>query len=246
MQSPLSITPAPMSPMKPYSNLDTIKRDASLEANLELAWREPSAAERGELEGLLRKAADFLQVPYEPPIARGLVLAGDLTAHQRAEIDRVYVPRYSAALEKDEAAREGFAFVECGERMADLRKGADERGLRVMWSSTPFNAACGEFAGKPRIFWSRQSVAELFWRACAAFNAIGLTPQVEDGYRPPAVQEGLFRRRVKMVRDENPELGVADVLREVAAKTATSPLRAAHMAGAAIDFTLREVDGQPL
>jgi D-alanyl-D-alanine dipeptidase len=232
--------------MEGYSHVRAIGRDVKLEEKLNFAWRAPLLQEWDDLSSALSSAAQFLGTKPVKLNCPDLVLRFDLSETQRKLLDFTFVPRYSAALEKDEKPREHFLFQECGERMVDLRAGSVERGLRLMWSSTPFDAACGEFAGKPRIFWLRESVAEVFWKMVAAYNAIDLVPQVEDAYRPPAVQEGLFRRRVKLVREKNPTLSVEAVLLEVYAKTAPAPYRAAHMAGAAIDFTLRENDGKPL
>lgn len=230
----------------PYSRLRAIGRDPRVENEVRLEWRPPSAEEHDELLSLLAGAAESLGARAPHLNIPRLVLSSDLSKEQRLALEAYYVPRYAAALEQDEQAREAMNFDECGERMVDLRALAAKDAIRIMWSSAPFNAACGEFAGKPRIFWAREAVAECFMRLSRAYNFIGLTPHVEDAYRPPAVQEGLFRRRVKLVRKENPSLEAEQVLLEVYAKTARAPYRAAHMAGAAIDFTLREADGQPL
>ena len=229
-----------------YPELAAIGRDAALEVRIGLRGRAPSDQEWCALVEVLRRAAEFLAVSPVLPKRPDFVLADPLEKRQRAELDASYVPRYSAAFEQDELPRERMEIHECREKMVPLESGAKERGLKFQLSSRPFAASCGEWAGRGRIFWTRAAVAELFYRAIGAFNAVGLMPLIEDGFRPYDVQAGLFRRRVAAVREENPQLSEAEVLREARAKTACAPYRAAHMGGAAVDFTLRKLDGEPL
>lgn len=229
-----------------YQFIKAIGRDLPLEEALGLNLVEPQDAQWESLIGEIERAARFLEVKALQPIRPNHLLGESLTPSQREAIDRAYIARYAEALEKDEEPRERMNFEECGEKMTDLKAVLNRAGLSVTWSSRPFTAACGEYAGKPRIFWARGSVATLFARAVAAFNHIGLVPQVEDGFRPFAVQSGLYRARVQNIRQQSPFLSEAEVLREAAAKTAAAPYRAAHMGGAAIDFTLRDLEGRPL
>ncbi len=226
--------------------LDSIGRDHKLEAAIGIMGAAPTDAQWRELVDTLSRAAEALGVGPHLPARPEFVLAVGLYKEQREALDRAFIPRYSAAIEQDELPRDSMVVSECGERMVPLREGAAARGVLVAWSERPFAAACGEWAGRPRIFWARAEVAERFFSAAQALNAIGLLPMVEDGYRPPAVQAGLFRRRVEEVRKSNPGLFAEEVLREARAKTACAPYRAAHMGGAAIDFTLRDSKGQPL
>ncbi len=228
---------------KPFSKLEAVLRDTVLEAELKLELVAPTQAQRLALVAqfeTLMSLAGLCCPELEFPTS---VLVNPLTATQRERIDQVLEPRYAAAISKDETPRENFEYRECGERMVDLRKAASE--VEVLWSSTPFNPACGpEFGGKPRIFWARESVAERLVAAARAFNAIGIVIQIEDGFRPVAVQEGLFRRRYKMIQESYPALSAEELFVATSGKTAAAPYRAAHMGGAAIDFTLWRADGR--
>lgn len=235
-----------MSGNQAYARLRAVGRNVELERQLELAMGEAPAGEYAELYELLETVARSLGAGAVFPPSPEVLLARELAREQRESLDRYYLPLYSKALEDDEAPRERMIYQECQEPMVNLQAMAEQLGVKIFWSSRPFAAACGEYAGKPRIYWARQTVARLFMNAVRGFNAIGLAPYVEDGYRPPAVQAGLFRARVQAVRQGYPFLSDEEVLREARAKTACAPYHAAHMGGAAIDFTLRDFEGQPL
>lgn len=233
---------------KRFSNLLSVLKDSTLEAELALELVPPTKEQEAglvaQLETLKREAAlNLPKFQLATAVLATTVLSRPLSNTQRLQIDQRLEPKYAAAISKDEAPRESFDYRECGERMVDLRKAAS--GIELLWSSAPFNPACGPlFGGKPRIFWARKSVAERFAAAARAFNTIGIVTQVEDGFRPAAVQEGLFKRRYNMVKEAHPALNPEELFATTKSKTASAPYRAAHMGGAAIDFTLWRADGR--
>jgi D-alanyl-D-alanine dipeptidase len=197
----------------------------------------PSIAQRSELNRLLERLC--VSLPLRPVALPERVLNQPLSPELKSLVDLALEARYAKAIERDESPRDSFEFRECGERMIDLQLAAREAGLIVKWSTLPFNPACGPvYGGAPRIFWARESVALKFMQAAKALNEVGFAAQVEDGFRPLDVQQGLFQRRFRMIRESQPNLPEADLLSATYAKTAAAPYRAAHMGGAAIDYTI--------
>lgn len=144
-----------------------------------------------------------------------------------------------------ELQNRGFSIkiAESGERMSNLRGLIQAANLRAEFSTTPFGAGCEDWTGKERIFWLREKVALKTLEVVRALNRIGLLPFFEDGFRPYGVQEGYFRERLRLVREEHPDWDEVLIREEACSKIARNPRLAAHKAGAAIDYTLRTVDG---
>lgn len=219
-----------------FPHLCAVLRDLDLERTLNLELVSPPTEHIAQLRGLLDC---IIQGKWNRSFNNIRVLGTPLTIDQRAVIDRTLEVRYAAAIEKDESPREAFAYTECGERMVDLRSMMTQHGAAVLWSTRPFDPACGpRYGGQPRLFWARASVAERFLAAVRTYNRVGIIPQIEDAFRPYAVQEGLFKRRYKMIREQHPGASAEELWTATIAKTAAAPYRAAHMGGAAIDLTL--------
>lgn len=229
-----------------YHNLSRVLRNVEAEKRCGVSLRELGPAEFKELHELRRRLAHAVGAPL-PELSRApLVLDAPLSEAARAALEQLLLPEYGKAIDLDERVRESFLFEDCGEPLVDLAVRLRGTPWRVAWSKVPYSAACGSHAGKDRLFWVRRSVADRFVKLVQALNAIDLVPQVEDCFRPREVQEGLFRRRVRAVRDEHPTWTELEIHTEVSAKTAIAPYRAAHMAGAAIDFTLLDDEEQSL
>lgn len=135
---------------------------------------------------------------------------------------------------------------ESGERLINLRKLTAKNNLQWVFTDTPYHAACGEWAGKERLFWIREKVAERLVSVTHSLQNAGFGLKFEDGFRPLGVQEGLFRRRYQMAKAENPSWTHDQLVLEARAKTAYTPRFAAHIGGAAVDvricdFHTREV-----
>ena len=121
-----------------------------------------------------------------------------------------------------------------------------QHNIRVTFSTNPYSPACWESPNIPRqrIFWVRKGVAEKLVNAGKALNEIGLMMHVEDAFRPADVQAGLLKRRIQLTAKEHPHWTTNQVLQESRSKTATTPKEAGHIAGAAVDISLREINSQ--
>ncbi len=136
--------------------------------------------------------------------------------------------------------------IESNERMIDLRTLFSDQNIDVVFSDKGYSEACGEWAGKPRLFWMRETAARRVLIMAKILNTMGYIMRIEDCYRPVGVQEGLFSRRIKWILDETPEIDPNELLIQAMSKTAVTPRLASHKAGAAIDFTILSNNYTPL
>lgn len=175
-----------------------------------------------------------------------LFLARPMTVDERSSLDKNLALEYAEIVVglQDKIAQvpieEGF------EKFVFLPDLFSKRGVNADFSQTPFHQACGEWAGKPREFWTRESVANRLSILGAAFNENGLQIRFEDAFRPVGVQEGLFKRRVEWTKNDHPDWDIEKVIIEARSKTAAVPRLASHKAGAAVDMTLKALEGEPL
>lgn len=114
------------------------------------------------------------------------------------------------------------------------------------FSSIPYHESCGEWAGKKRLFWVRKSLGDSLVELSEVLRHLGLGIRFEDAFRPTGVQEGLFRRRYEMAKQENPTYSHEELLLEARSKTAYTPRFAAHKAGAAVDVRLYDIESNTL
>jgi D-alanyl-D-alanine dipeptidase len=165
-----------------------------------------------------------------------------LLTEQRREIDQLIEPGYAGDAVDLQDRLTTIPVRENGERMVHLPTLFERDKIPLSLSSLPFHEACGEWAGKGRVFWVRQQVAEHLLRAGIVLDKLDIVLHIEDAFRPVGVQEGLFLRRAKMILQEHPEwINSWDkVWAEARSKTAISPLMAGHKSGAALDITLRK------
>ncbi|MEM3112566.1 MAG: M15 family metallopeptidase [Candidatus Anstonellales archaeon] len=174
-------------------------------------------------------------------------LVRSLSEEQRRVVDAKLASFYA---QRSVAQQEIIATVpikESFEKMIFLPSVFQEAGIPLSLSDLPFDKACGEWAGKPRVFWVRESVAMRLVVLGEALSKAGLYFHIEDAFRPIGVQEGLFKRRVNWILNEHSDWDWEAVLTEAKSKTAVSPRLASHKSGAAIDITLRRIsDGSPL
>lgn len=111
----------------------------------------------------------------------------------------------------------------------------------VSFSGSPFHPACGRWAGKPRELWAREAFAERLVLMGRLIGPVGLQLYIEDAFRPNGVQEGLFKRRYALTKDEHPAWSEAQLVAESRSKTAVTPRLASHKGGAAIDARLQDI-----
>lgn len=174
-------------------------------------------------------------------------LVRPLSEDQRTLVDSQLSEFYAQRSVSQQEIIATVPIKESSEKLVFLPKLFQERGLPLSLSNLPFNQACGEWAGKPRVFWVRESMANRLSILAEALSEVGILLHIEDAFRPVGVQEGLFKRRVVWIQDEHPDWDWDKILLEAKSKTAVSPRLASHKSGAAIDITFRRIsDGSPL
>jgi D-alanyl-D-alanine dipeptidase len=188
------------------------------------------------------------QIQLQAPFEEGF-LKEPLTPSQAKEIDNLLGEKYAGvAVRLQDNLASSVVIKESGEKMVFLPSLFMGKKIPLSLSVSPFHEACGEWGGKERVFWIRKSVSEKLLNAGAALQPLGIVLHLEDAFRPMGVQEGLFLRRVKLTLQRHPDW-VQDwkkVWAEARSKTAVSPFMSGHKSGAAIDITLRKIDGTPL
>lgn len=127
---------------------------------------------------------------------------------------------------------------ECREPLVDLRELPEATTGIWTFTNQGYHEACGEWAGKKKLFLVRGSVAEKLTELAHNLLAFNIKLHFQDGFRPTGVQEGLFLRRIDMARQSHPEWIDQEILLEAKSKTAFTPRFAAHKAGAAVDVSM--------
>ncbi len=219
-----------------------------LVSELSLQFVEPTSEQVNALEDKLKRAAQFLGVKCPPLelLKRG-ILTQPLTEEQMNRVaTELDLPYGSYFTQLQDTARK-TPIIEAGEKMVDIRETFATAGVAATFSNIPINPAAGkEWGGKPRVFWAREGVTSLVLKAAEAFREIGITLHFEDGFRPEGVQEGLFRSIWKIQKEQHPNLDNTQLLDVVGSMIAFAPWNAGHKSGAAVDYTLRTLDGKPL
>lgn len=129
---------------------------------------------------------------------------------------------------------------ENGEGFVDLDTLGHSAGIDWSFSALPYHEACGEWAGKSRVFWVRHGLGSRLASLADSLATANYTIHFEDAFRPLGVQEGLFKRRYAMAQDAHPEWSEDKFMLEAKSKTAYTARYAAHKAGAAVDVRLRD------
>lgn len=124
------------------------------------------------------------------------------------------------------------------EAMVDLKKVFHENRIPVQFSDIPFHPACGDWAGKDRVFWVREHFANRIVMMSRLLIGRDLGIRFEDAFRPLGVQEGLFQRRINWTHDDHPDWPTEKIIEEARSKTAVTPRLASHKGGAAVDLRL--------
>lgn len=220
------------------------------EQRLGIHFIKANTALADELNSQIKIIGNNLGVPTSMPEmpARGFI-DKTLSIEQRREIDQLIDHEYANDAMDLQDRLTTIPVRETGERMVHLPTLFERHNVSLSLSDLPFHEACGDWAGKKRIFWAREQVAESLVKAGNALDSVDIVLHIEDAFRPIGVQEGLFLRRAKMILKEHPEW-IDDwdkVWTEARSKTAISPLMAGHKSGAALDITLRnKSNGEPL
>ena len=214
----------------------------------------------GHLYGVKKLIDPMAEVLNKPEIsidqmgqpAHGF-LKNPLTDEQKKAVNDTLGPIYAQESVQFQERLANLPIEESGEKMVSLVERLSRAGSpRVSFSDKPFHpASLNGWAGKPRVFWVRETVADKLVSAATALNEVGIMPHFEDGFRPIGVQEGLLKRRVQEIiipahPDWDPVDDFEKIMTEAQSKTAIKPVFAGHKGGAAVDLTLRTLDGIPL
>jgi D-alanyl-D-alanine dipeptidase len=220
---------------------------ADLAGEMNLKFVKPTGPKKSRLLTELDKVASGLGVTTPSFTFPEAVLKDPLTVEQKKKIDAVTGPIFAAHYVRMQDELVDVSIQESGEPMTDLRKLFDKAQVPTVFSDAPFHPACGEWAGKPRVFWLREGVAENYLRAGEALREIGVGIKFEDAFRPEGVQEGLFRRRIVMLQEANPNWAMDQIVDAAKSFTGVSPWLSGHKWGASADTTLVDLKtGQSL
>lgn len=167
-------------------------------------------------------------------------LLNPLTAKQVEVINEHETPKvaeYCVAVQRQIAK---VPIQENWERMQHLPSLFGRHGLAATFSTIPFPEVSGEWAGKGQEFWAREGFAVRLAFMGGLLQRCGVQLHFIEAFRPPGVQEGMFRRRVRRTHQEHPDWSELELLNEAKSKTASSPRLASHKGGAAVDILLRD------
>ncbi len=214
----------------------------AVEKALGIRFQEAPRERLEHLRTRLKVVADrlnrrFIDEDCLPP-PKGL-LAEKLTAQQSKLLTAVLWPIYARKYALDLKDLSVIRISECREKMVSLFSELDSWGVKYTYSTIPFHEACGAWAGKERVMYVRKQVASNAASVFQALNMIGFKPHIEDCWRPPEVQKGLFIRRVVEIARDNSDWDWKNVYLHAASLTAPAPGFAGHQAGAAIDWQIR-------
>ncbi len=211
-----------------------------------LQFRQPTKEEISELTDTLFLAAEELKADFEFPHSHNGILVDAPTESQRKMLgDMLNVPYGNYFMNLQDGLRP-INIQEAGDRMVNLQTVLPENGVKTSFSQAPINEFGGEWAGKPKVFWVRERVAEKLIKAGSAYNKIGLVPHFEDAFRPYGVQEGLFQTVVNRIVSEKGNISDGQLLAEARSMVAISPWISGHKAGASVDMTLKSIEGNSL
>lgn len=230
------------------------KRVKELNSKLNIRLERPGDEFLPSVQSMVDRMAAVIGVlsPQLKLPAEGF-LVSPLDKAQKQAIENELGPLYAKESVDFQEKLMQVPIVESEETMVSLEKTFSNTDSKVSFSEVPFtNAALYGWDGKAREYWVREGVAERLKLAARALNEVGLMIHFEDGFRPIGVQEGLLKRRIveKILTEEHPEWDPVDdfdkIMTEAQSKTAIMPRISGHKGGAAVDATLRTLDGDPL
>jgi len=172
------------------------------------------------------------------------LLAEKLNANQRKILNAVLWPQYAEYYAAQLQDIQRIPINEGREKMVSLFDVLDDREVKYTKSTEKFHEACGSRKGEDRIMHVRDSVAHKAAALFLALNKVGRMPHIEDCYRPPEVQKGLYIRRIILIARNNPDKNWDEIKLLASSLTAPTAGSAGHQAGAAIDWILRRESDQ--
>lgn len=152
------------------------------------------------------------------------VLAVPLSARQRRTVDELATGEIADICVAAQAEIAQIPIRESREPLVNLRTYASRLGVVMTFSNAPYPDVSGpSFAGKPQLFWARQSFAERLMLMAHILASLGIVLHIEEAFRPHEVQAGMFRRRLARTRSEHPSWTDEQVIAEARSKTASTP-----------------------
>lgn len=161
-------------------------------------------------------------------------------------------PSVEAARYWVEAMDAGIGFVEGAfehpvedacEPLLDIPTAAREAGVEVEFSTTP------HAGGRPRLHLARAAVVPRLLSAAAELRETGHTLVIEDAFRTYEMQRdlaltgGVTEKVASAVRLAEPDVPFEVMMSRLSVIVQTRPRGAGHMAGAAVDVSVRGPDG---
>jgi D-alanyl-D-alanine dipeptidase len=192
------------------------------------------------------------QIGVEVPESRAIlflpeiVLSEPLTDSQVIDINNHETDEVAAFSTAIQRRLLGVPIVESYEDLKYLPIVFERKGINASFSSKPFHEACGFWAGRDRLFWARSSFTDRLAVFGKLLNSAEVSLQFEDAFRPLGVQEGLFKRRVNWTKTDHPDWTEDRVVQEARSKTAAIARLASHKGGAAVDASIKDLNGKNL
>jgi|GEM_PF-1812257 len=215
--------------------------DEALEKAVGLRFVEPERKKMNRLQDELgRIASSFGGNAPDINTPRKGLLSERLSDHQKNVLNAVLWPTYAETYAEQQNSLLDTIIGETNEKMVELFKVLWGREAWFTYSKVPIHPACGPYANRQRIFFMRREVAHNVASVFRALNSADLMAHLEDCWRPPEVQEGLFIRRVIEVARWNPSWPWERVKMVASSLTAPAPGFAGHQAGAAVDWVIRK------
>lgn len=168
----------------------------------------------------------------------GRFLRTPLSPRQKKSINTSETEEVAKASVKIQDSLTNVPIDESLERFIPIESAFAAHSITASYSKLPFHEACGNWAGKQRLFWVRENFGQHLALLGLLVAKIGLSLHFEDAFRPVGVQEGLFKRRVEWTMTDHPKWSKDRVIEEARSKTAITPRLASHKAGAAVDLRL--------
>lgn len=121
---------------------------------------------------------------------------------------------------------------ECGEELLYLPNLSEKYGVNIIFNNKETASAL-----------LRKSAAILLMQAARCFNQHGFSLKVESAYRSLDNQKNKFIKRYQSMKGSFPGKSKSELLKLANTYTAGIPILAAHTAGAAVDTTLLDKNG---
>lgn len=139
---------------------------------------------------------------------------------------------------------------ECNEPLVSIPEAARAAGVSILCPESPHPPAAG--VGRPRDYRLRHGNVQPLLNAAADFARQGMTLVIEDGLRSiewqrrTATSSRIIEGFAEMLVLTNTRMSDHEVVQSIGCIAAPTPKTAGHMAGAAVDVSIRLADGSEL